>query len=115
LFYAAPVHSWRDTASNEWMALNSGQAGGLTVKGTGASSFAGNVGIGNANPTMAKLQVNGSQVAYTNEFAFFAYRKGWQTPFSELAGAGEISKSIWADNRIVGLEFNAFSDVRIKD
>ena len=75
----------------------------------------GSVGIGNANPTMGKLQVNGSQVADTNTFAFFAYREGLSTPFTGLAPAGGISNGIWSDNRIVGVEFNAFSDVRIKD
>ena len=75
----------------------------------------GNVGIGNPNPTMAKLQVNGSQTANTNTFAFFAYRQDMKTPFIDLAPGGPISNGIWSDNRIVGVEFNAFSDLRIKD
>jgi Chaperone of endosialidase len=43
LFYAANGrHSWRDDAgANEWMALTTGADGGLTVSGTGQSSFAG--------------------------------------------------------------------------
>jgi hypothetical protein len=50
LFYAAQGnHSWRDTnGTNERMLLTTGLDGGLTVKGTGTSSFAGNVGIGTA-------------------------------------------------------------------
>ena len=48
LFYAANgQHSWRDNAgANERMLLTTGADGGLTVKGTGVSSFVGNVGIG---------------------------------------------------------------------
>lgn len=50
LFYAAHGnHSWRDNnGANERMLLTTGADGGLTVKGTGTSSFAGNVGIGTA-------------------------------------------------------------------
>ncbi|MEF8719789.1 MAG: tail fiber domain-containing protein [Candidatus Accumulibacter necessarius] len=52
LFYAADGrHSWRDkNAANERMALTTGPDGGLTVMGTGNSSFAGNVGIGMPHP-----------------------------------------------------------------
>lgn len=48
LFYAAHGnHSWRDSnGSNERMLLTTGADGGLTVRGTGTSSFAGSVGIG---------------------------------------------------------------------
>ena len=59
LFYAANgKHSWRDNnGTNERMALTTGADGGLTVTGTGNSSFAGNVGIGTTTPS-AKLEVN---------------------------------------------------------
>lgn len=52
LFYAANgQHSWRDNnGTNERMLLTTGADGGLTVKGTGNSSFAGNVGIGTTTP-----------------------------------------------------------------
>ena len=60
LFYAANgKHSWRDSnGTNERMALTTGADGGLTVTGTGNSSFAGKVGIG-ASPE-AKLDVAGT-------------------------------------------------------
>ncbi|NER81909.1 MAG: hypothetical protein F6K42_20555 [Leptolyngbya sp. SIO1D8] len=47
LFYAANgKHSWRDAnGTNERMALNTASNGGLTVKGTGASSFAGDLSV----------------------------------------------------------------------
>jgi len=52
LFYAADgTHSWRDAGGiNERMALTTAAGGGLTVKGTGASTFAGTVGIGTTTP-----------------------------------------------------------------
>jgi hypothetical protein len=52
LFYAADGrHSWRDkNGAHEQMALTTGPDGGLTVMGTGNSSFAGNVGIGMPHP-----------------------------------------------------------------
>jgi hypothetical protein len=48
LFYAAySKHSWRDlNGANERMMLTTGADGSLTVKGTGTSSFAGNLTIG---------------------------------------------------------------------
>ncbi|MBE9217559.1 hypothetical protein [Dolichospermum flos-aquae] len=66
LFYAANGnHSWRDSSGVERMALTTESHGSLTVKGTGTSSFAGNltvtgnVGIGTTNPT-TKLEVSGN-------------------------------------------------------
>ena len=53
LFYAANgKHSWRDAnGANERMALTTAAKGGLTVKGSGKSSFAGNLGIGTTDPS----------------------------------------------------------------
>ena len=61
LFYAANGrHSWRDASgATERMALTTAANGGLTVLGTGHSSFAGNVGIGTTAPG-AKLEVVGA-------------------------------------------------------
>jgi hypothetical protein len=58
LFYAANGrHSWRDNnGANERMALTTAANGGLTVSGTGPSTFAGNVGIATTNPT-SDLQI----------------------------------------------------------
>ncbi|HLP87135.1 MAG TPA: hypothetical protein VK184_00815 [Nostocaceae cyanobacterium] len=57
LFYTANgKHSWRDTQNNERMLLTTGADGGLTVKGTGTSSFAGNL-IVSANITGKNLSV----------------------------------------------------------
>ncbi|OGR42047.1 MAG: hypothetical protein A2X28_03655 [Elusimicrobia bacterium GWA2_56_46] len=57
IFYAGQNHSWRDVnGTNERMSLNTAVNGGLTVKGTGTSSFAGVVGVGTTGP-QAKLHV----------------------------------------------------------
>ena len=45
LFYTAGIHSWRDDQNNERMLLNTAPGAGLTVKGTGTSSFAGSLNI----------------------------------------------------------------------
>ncbi|QLE58030.1 hypothetical protein [Nostoc sp. TCL26-01] len=46
LFYTADGnHSWRDKLNNERMLLTTGADGGLTVKGTGSSTFAGNLTV----------------------------------------------------------------------
>ena len=62
LFYAANGnHSWRDDdGTNERMVLTTAANGGLTVKGTGNSSFAGNLGIGTTDPGSSKLKVQGN-------------------------------------------------------
>ncbi|MDJ0703455.1 MAG: hypothetical protein QNJ46_09265 [Leptolyngbyaceae cyanobacterium MO_188.B28] len=53
LFYAANgKHSWRDAnGSNERMSLTTSANGGLTVKGSGKSSFSGNLGVGTTDPS----------------------------------------------------------------
>lgn len=63
LFYAAGgQHSWRDASGvNERMNLTTAATGGLTVKGTGNSSFGGSLGIGTTAPK-AKLQVVGGAI-----------------------------------------------------
>ncbi|NEQ15747.1 MAG: tail fiber domain-containing protein, partial [Moorea sp. SIO3E2] len=63
LFYAANGnHSWRDTnGTNERMVLTTAANGGLTVKGTGNSSFAGSLGIGITGPSK-KLHVESGEL-----------------------------------------------------
>jgi hypothetical protein len=61
LFYAANgQHSWRDSnGTSERMLLTTGADGGLTVRGTGVSSFAGSLGISTSDVGSFKLSVNG--------------------------------------------------------
>ncbi len=69
---------------------------------------AGNVGMGDATPTEAKLVVKG----YQSSWLSFGYLNN-----SGAVGTnnGNNSYSIYADNRIAASEFNAHSDVRIKN
>jgi len=70
----------------------------------------GNVGIGTIAPTQAKLVVLGSALytlngyGYTNRNGASATNTTYTSPYS-----------IFADNRIAAVEFNAFSDERIKN
>jgi hypothetical protein len=56
LFSTAGSHSWRDSSSRDRMLLSTAENGGLTVSGTGNSSFAGNLGLGTTSPR-AKLDI----------------------------------------------------------
>lgn len=82
-------------------------ANGLTVEGL--------VGIGTANPTRGKLEVVGNHLTDLCTFSFLAYRKEMAHPFIDNAPPTTIHSGIFSDNRITGLEFNSFSDVRIKE
>ncbi len=82
-------------------------AGGMVIEGV--------VGIGTPTVTQAKLQVNGSVLGAGQSFAYFAFRSDNPNPFTGTAGASGLYNSIYADNRVVGGEFDAISDVRIKN
>ena len=66
-----------------------------------------NIGIGTATPTQAKLVVNGS-ASLTLAYGFLNSSGGTGTT------SGTNAYSIYASDRIAGLEFNAYSDERIK-
>lgn len=70
LFYAADGnHSFRDAnGTNERMLLTTAPNGGLTVRGTGASSFAGNLGIGVAIPRTRLDTGNGVLSGAANDY-----------------------------------------------
>ncbi len=71
LFYAANGrHSWRDNAgANERMALTTGPDGGLTVTGTGASSFAGSLQLRNSDLYFTRTDHNYTGFGNTDGFA----------------------------------------------
>jgi hypothetical protein len=85
LFYAANGrHSWRDANGvNERMFLNTAPDGGLTVSGTGASSFTGNLGIGTGAP-VARLEVVG--LAAINNGNGIAVKSGFMASGSLTIG-----------------------------
>ncbi|MEN9868527.1 MAG: hypothetical protein RL748_4117 [Pseudomonadota bacterium] len=90
LFYTAGgQHSWRDGANAERMLLSTAPDGGLTVKGTGASMFAGNLGIATAAAPACRLEVNGT-VAF-NDGSGFAVKSGNMASGSLTIGS--ITKS----------------------
>ena len=69
----------------------------------------GNVGLGTTNPTKAKLQVEGSA-------SYNAGQYRWLNHGGEgFPGDQNNSYSIYASNHIAAIEFNAYSDARIKD
>ena len=67
----------------------------------------GNVGIGISSPTSGKLQIQGSASKYLSYGYLNVYASTGQA-------SGTNNYSIYADQRIAGAEFNAFSDSRIK-
>ena len=68
LFYAANGnHSWRDkNGANERMLLTTAANGGLAVKGTGESSFAGSLSIGGNVKASGTIYAGGNPLAYEN-------------------------------------------------
>ena len=77
---------------------------------------AGNIGIGTSNPTKAKVQIEGSVGGIASGgFAFYS-KSGFNTPSSNGATANtSLPYSLYASDRIAAVEFNAFSDIRIKN
>ncbi len=92
--------------------------GNLGVTGGGAKpvltwNAAGNVGIGVQNPTRGKLEISG----FGSPVNLPQY--GWLNGRDDTTGlyrnnTGSIAYSIYASDRIACVEFNAFSDARIK-
>lgn len=119
---------------NEWRPayIESGDNGTFTgrldffTNGTGSanklgavlamSAVDGKVGIGTINPTKAKLEVSGF-VANQPQSCFAFYARSGACNGSPATGSsnGITNYSIYASDRIMASEFNAFSDKRIKN
>lgn len=69
--------------------------------------ISGNVGIGISSPTSGKLQIQGTASKYLSYGYLNVYASTGQS-------SGTNNYSIYANERIAGAEFNAFSDSRIK-
>ena len=80
----------------------------------GDLGVSGNVGIGTTDPRKGKLHIEGSASTDIPGYAYYAYRSTETKPYTDVHGESVSPYSIWADNRIAALEFNAFSDARIK-
>lgn len=83
---------------------------GSTLSETMRLTSGGMVGIGSINPTQAKLVVNGSQNSNPGAYGYLNN----SAPTGTNAG-GTNSYSIYASARIAATEFNAYSDIRIKN
>lgn len=81
----------------------------ISIKANKNVEFLGNIGIGTASPTRAKLVVIGGVNTDNGSYGFL--NSGGNTG----TAAGAVVTSIFADNRIVASEFNANSDIRIKE
>ena len=109
--------------NNKWLGLKDGDSGttiwninnfngGLDFKNQGADRLflaaSGRVGIGTTNPTKAKVEIQGG----VNSFLSYGYLNvNAQTG----TASGTNGYSLYASDRIAAVEFNAFSDARIKN
>ncbi|MFN8277049.1 MAG: tail fiber domain-containing protein [Chitinophagales bacterium] len=82
------------------------------VYALGNAYFSSSMGIGTTSFTNGKLSVSGFTSYNYGAFAFYA-RSGTSTN-TGYNGGGNNDVSIWASNRVIGSEFNATSDRRIK-
>lgn len=83
--------------------LNSDNSGNVQMVTGG-----GNVGVGTATPTQAKMVINGTQ----NSTLSYGYLNSGG---SVGTSSGTVGYSVYASGRIAATEFNAFSDERIKN
>ncbi|BAY84770.1 hypothetical protein NIES267_42670 [Calothrix parasitica NIES-267] len=74
LFYTANGnHSWRDRQSAERMLLTTQANGGLTVKGTGTSFFAGSLNVSNGITSEKGIIVDGERAHINGDGAFYRH------------------------------------------
>jgi hypothetical protein len=84
---------------------NSGEAGDhIAIMPSGL------LGIGTDTPSKAKVEIVGTNLY---QMGAYTYMKGFEKPWGQSNG-GKIPYSLYADRHIACVEFNAFSDVRIK-
>lgn len=111
-----PLMLKNDAGTDQWhLRLQGTGNGDLGFTETGVAddrlvlAAGGNVGVGTATPTQAKLVVNGAG-------AGFALGYGYLNSGGAVGNAsGTNSYSIYASDRIAATEFNAYSDKRIKN
>lgn len=81
----------------------------ISIKANKNVEFVGNVGIGESNPTRAKLVVIGNVSTDNGAYGFL------NSAGTTGTASGAVGSSIFADDRIIASEFNAVSDERVKD
>jgi hypothetical protein len=114
LFSTAGSHSWRDSSNRERMLLSTAENGGLTISGTGLSSFAGNLGLGITNPkaklhidisardsTTNPLRADKGEINYLTMLNNGNIGIGTATPDAKLhvAGEGDMNVDLIVDGR----------------
>ncbi|MCC9020461.1 tail fiber domain-containing protein [Flavobacterium lipolyticum] len=82
----------------------------LQAQGTDALKILpnGNVGIGTSTPTQGKFVVSGGESSYPSNFFIYGYKS------SKVLEMNVLKNSIYASDGISALQFNVFSDERIK-
>ncbi|MEM8888607.1 MAG: tail fiber domain-containing protein [Bacteroidota bacterium] len=76
----------------------------------------GNVGIGLPNPTLGKVHIRGGISASILAYAYLANTFGpANTPVTGRVGGATTNFSLYASDRIAASEFNARSDLRLKN
>ena len=74
----------------------------------------GRLGVGHSSPSKGKLHVVGSVTANVGGFAYYAEDPDGDDYNYNWVHAHDIGIGIYSNRRVVGTEFNAFSDARIK-
>lgn len=98
-----------DIRFDTWECNTSGSREVMRISGRG------NVGIGTDNPLQARLVVNGSDIMSTQGYSFLTRKRANFNSITGEAGGANVYCSIYASDRIAAVEFNAFSDERIKN
>ena len=121
LFYTANGnHSWRDSQSTERMLLTTQANGGLTVKGTGTSSFAGSLNVSDGITSKNGIIVDGGRAHINKDGAF--YRHGGQVYITvddnlyirDTSTSGKTIHINTNNGHITCVKVNQTSDVNLK-
>lgn len=100
-----PISSTIWNSADRLFVVGNGTASGATANAVTVLKN-GNVGIGTSTPSKALLEVNGSQ---SNTLTY-----EYLSPSGTGSTSGTANYSIYASQRIAAMEFNAYSDARIK-
>ena len=116
LGYALSGGEWSSDAQRPDIVLRASNGRLLLQSGNGASalciSTANTIGIGTANPTRGKVEINGSSGTYTTTATGYVFQGiGSTGAYPNWNGPGA---SLWASINIAANAFISFSDARIK-
>ena len=115
LFYTANGnHSWRDSQNNERMLLTTGANGGLTVKGTGTSSFAGNLSVSNGITSRNGIIIDGNREHINKDGAFYRHDGQVYITIDDNLYIRDHSRSKHIHIDVRNQKINYSSDARLK-